>query len=46
MRINAIEVALFDLEICDIDAATLDNSYKKMDQYGRLALAFKRIRRR
>lgn len=42
MRNSAIEVALFDLEVAAIDADDLDGKFKSMDQYGRLALAFKK----
>ena len=42
MRNSAIEVALFDLEVAAIDANDLDGQFKTMDQYGRLALAFKK----
>jgi hypothetical protein len=41
MRINSVEVALFDLEISGIDQY-IHGNYETMDQYGRLALAFKK----
>ena len=41
MRNNSIEVALFDLEIAGLDQE-VGGTYQAMDQYGRLALAFKK----
>ena len=41
MRNNSIEVALFDLEIAALDQ-DIDSKYQAMDQFGRLALAFKK----
>ena len=41
MRNNSIEVALFELEIAGV-AANLDERIRHIDQYGLLALAFKK----
>ena len=41
MRITSIEAALFDLEIALMDAEA-DDTFDRMDNYGRLALAFKK----
>ena len=41
MRINSMEVALFDLEMCGVEPE-VHRDYKTMDEYGRLALAFKK----
>ena len=41
MRITSIESALFNLEICGIEDA-LRRDYTDMDEWGRLALAFKK----
>src|SRR5579863_1597381 len=41
MRLNSIEVALFDIEISGIDV-DLHGTFETMDEYGRLALAFKK----
>ena len=41
MRNNSIEVALFDIETSTIDVQVHEN-FEKIDQYGRLALAFKK----
>jgi hypothetical protein len=41
MRNNSIEVALFDLEISNLGDHIRQN-YENMDEYGRIALAFKR----
>ena len=41
MRINSIEVALFELEISGVDK-DIEGQFEEMDQYGILALAFKK----
>ena len=41
MRSNSIEVALFDLEIAGLNKKELEDQFDHMDDYGRLALAFK-----
>jgi hypothetical protein len=41
MRNNSIEVALFELEITGVNEE-IEGGYEHMDQYGRLALAFKK----
>jgi len=41
MRINSVEVALFEIEMSGIDEE-LDRDYDQIDEYGRLALAFKK----
>ena len=41
MRINSMEVALFDLEMAALEPE-IARDYKTMDEYGRLALAFKK----
>ena len=41
MRITSIESALFDLELAEIEA-DVEDKYELMNNYGRLALAFKR----
>ena len=41
MRNNSIEVALFELEISGVNQE-IEGQYERMDQYGRLALAFKK----
>jgi uncharacterized protein YecA (UPF0149 family) len=41
MRFNSVEVALLDLEMMDIEAEVL-RDFDAMDEWGRLALAFKK----
>ena len=41
MRINTIEIALFDLEISALDEVAVKKRYAQMDDCGRLALAFR-----
>ncbi len=41
MRNNSIEVALFDIEISNL-SDEIRRTYEDMDEYGRIALAFKK----
>ena len=41
MRMNSIEVSLFDLEMSGLDAE-MSRDFKTIDEWGRLALAFKK----
>jgi len=41
MRMNSVEVALFDIELCGIDR-DIPPHFLELDQYGRLALSFKK----